>query len=313
MEVLTKFQVPPAAWFRALSAALILTAVATARPAHAYDADSPPPPVDWMDSGKLLATSGVSQIEGAGGGGLVPWALITGYGTRDAIGGNVHYTLTALPDFTLQSGGFAIGLFDRVEFSYAHEWFDTRSAGAALGLGTGFTFHEDVVGLKVKLIGDAVYDQDSWIPQIAAGVQYKSNDKSDILRAIGARYNEGVDYYLAATKLLLQEQLLVNVTLRETKANQFGILGFGGDRDNSYSTQAEASAAYLINRHFALGAEYRMKPDNLRFAEENNAYDVFAAYFLNKNLAATIAYVGLGSIATRRDENGFYLSIQGGF
>ena len=36
------------------------------------------------DMGKLTATGGVSQLEGAGGGGLTPWALITGYGTRDS-------------------------------------------------------------------------------------------------------------------------------------------------------------------------------------------------------------------------------------
>lgn len=39
------------------------------------------------DLGKLTATCGVSQIEGAGGGGLMLWAfLITGYGSRDSYG-----------------------------------------------------------------------------------------------------------------------------------------------------------------------------------------------------------------------------------
>lgn len=31
--------------------------------------------------GKLLLTGGVTQIEGAGGGRLTPWALIGGYGS----------------------------------------------------------------------------------------------------------------------------------------------------------------------------------------------------------------------------------------
>jgi hypothetical protein len=35
---------------------------------------------------RLHATGGVSQIEGAGGGGLTPWVLITGYGSRDQVG-----------------------------------------------------------------------------------------------------------------------------------------------------------------------------------------------------------------------------------
>jgi hypothetical protein len=30
------------------------------------------------DEGRLLATGGVSAVEGEGGGGLAPWALITG-------------------------------------------------------------------------------------------------------------------------------------------------------------------------------------------------------------------------------------------
>lgn len=36
--------------------------------------------------GRLLLTGGVSTIEGAGGGGIVPWALIGGYGTRNELG-----------------------------------------------------------------------------------------------------------------------------------------------------------------------------------------------------------------------------------
>jgi hypothetical protein len=67
-------------------AAQILTALfgfAGVQGAMAQDAVRP-------DMGKLLATGGVSQVEGAGGGGLTPWALITGYGTRDSYGANAN-------------------------------------------------------------------------------------------------------------------------------------------------------------------------------------------------------------------------------
>ncbi|MGH6798547.1 MAG: DUF3034 family protein, partial [Roseiarcus sp.] len=201
----------------------------------------------------------------------------------------------------------------RVELTYARQWFDTRSTGAALGLGSGFTFHQDIVGAKVRLIGDAVYDQDSWLPQIAAGLQYKTNNRGAVIKAVGGKSDEGVDYYVAATKVLLAQSLLLNGTIRETKANQFGILGFGGDRNSGYTTQFEGSAAVLISRQLAFGAEYRTKPDNLRFAHEDDAVDVFLAYFLDKNLSATLAFVGLGDIATRKDQNGVYLSLQAGF
>ena len=267
----------------------------------------------YPESGKLLATSGVTQIEGAGGGGLVPWALITGYGTRDAVGGNAHYTLLGQPGFRLQTGGVAVGLYDRVEISLAREWFDTRETGAKLGLGSGYTFHEAVAGVKVRLYGDAVYDQDTWLPQMALGVQYKSTDRGNLVRSLGARSADGVDVYLAATKLVLDSSVLANVTVRATEANQFGLLGFGGDRTRGYTAQFEGSLAYLLARDVALGAEFRTKPDNLRFAREDNAWDVFGVWFLNKNVSATLGYVRPGRIATHPGRGGLYVSLQAGF
>ena len=267
---------------------------------------------DLFDGGKLLATGGVSQVEGAGGGGLANWALITGYGTRDGIGANVHYTAVPLPDYTLQTTGVAVGLFDRLELSYAWQAFDTQDVGAALGLGRGFTFHQNIFGAKLKLIGDAVYDQDSWLPQIAVGLQHKENDRGAVIAAVGGKNSVGTDFYVTATKLLLAESLLVDATLRETKANQFGILGFGGDQHNDYSTQFEGSGAYLFSRRFAMGAELRTKPSNLGIVHEGAAWDLFAAYFLNKNLSITAAYADLGNIAIQNDQHGAYLSLQAG-
>ncbi|MGA9796403.1 MAG: DUF3034 family protein [Rhizomicrobium sp.] len=265
-----------------------------------------------FDEGKLLATGGVSQVEGAGGGGLATWALISGYGTNDGVGVNAHDTFVDLPDYTLQSPGAAIGLFDRVELSYAHEIFNTESTGAALGLGEGYTFDEDIWGAKVKLLGDAIYAQDTLLPQVAAGIEYKHADRGAVIHAIGGKSNAGTDFYLSATKLILSESLLLDATLRETKANQFGLLGFGGDRNNDYSTQFEGSAALLLSRQWAIGAEFRTKPSNLGIAREDNAWDAFAAFFLNKHLSATLAYVDLGNIVIHDHQQGVYLSLQVG-
>lgn len=272
-----------------------------------------PPLVQAQESGRLLATSGVTQLEGAAGGGLVPWALITGYGTRDAIGVDAHYTLNVLPAFTLHAAGASVGLYDRMELSYTHQWFNTGSTGAKLGLGAGYQFQLDVVGIKVRLLGDAVYDQDRWLPQIAIGAQYKASSNGTVLHAIGARKADGEDFYLSATKLFLAESLLLDATVRATEANQFGLLGFGGDRSHGYSAQFEGSAALLLRRDFAIGAEVRTKPDNLNFAHEGTAFDVFVAYFFNKNLSATLAFTALGPIANQGHQNGVYLSLAGGF
>lgn len=269
---------------------------------------------DWSpESGKLLATAGVSQIEGAGGGGLVPWALITGYGTRDAVGGNAHYTYVHTSNFDLHSAGAAIGLYDRLEVSFARQWLDTRLVGAKIGLGKNFMIDQNIVGLKVRVFGDAVYDQDRWWPQVSVGLQYKANNRGALLSAIGARSSDGADFYVAATKLLLSENLLVNATIRATRANQFGLLGFGSDSHPGYSPQFEGSVAYLINRKFAVGGEFRTKPDNLGFAHEDNAWDLFGAWFVSKNIAATAGYANLGRIAGQSSQSGLYLSLQVGF
>ncbi len=291
---------------RLVLAAGLLT-LAFASPAFAQD-----PSWTMFDQGKLLATGGVSEVEGAGGGGLASWAMITGYGTRDGVGANIHYTALPLPDYSLQSAGIAVGLFDRLELSYAWQEFDTEDVGAALGLGRGFTFHQNIFGAKLKLVGDAVYDQDSWLPQISIGVQHKENDRAAVIAAVGGKGSVGTDYYIAASKLFLEQSLLVNVTVRETKANQLGILGFGGDKHNDYSTQFEGSAAYLINRQFAVGAELRTKPSNLSVAHEGAAWDLFAAYFFNKNLSLTVAYADLGNLVIKNNQQGAYLSLQVG-
>ena len=296
---------------RIVSAAALLIAGAVASIAQE-------PPIlrgglDLFDSSRLLATGGVSQVEGSGGGGLTPWAVITGYGSRDAIGANVHYTTVRTDDYLLQTAGAAIGLFDRIEVSFAKQWFDTRQVGADLGLGYGYTFEQDIFGLKVRLLGDAVYGQDTLLPQVAVGIQYKKNNRGDLLSAIGAGDDEGIDYYLSAAKLFLSESLLLNATLRYTKANQFGLLGFGGDREGDYTFQFEGSVAYLLSKHVAIGGEYRMKPDNLGFAAEDDAFDVFVAWFPTKNVSFTAAYADLGDIASYADQRGLYLSVQAGF
>ena len=66
-------------------------------------------------------------------------------------------------------------------------------------------------------------------------------------------------------------------------------------------------------KRLAFGAEYRTKPDNLAFAREQDAFDVFAAYAFTKNLSLTAAYVDLGDIATFKNQRGAYLSLQAGF
>ena len=259
--------------------------------------------------GKLLLTRGISSLEGAGGGALTPWALITGNETDRGIGGTAHYDYVSVNDFGLTSYGVAAGFYDRLELSYSRMVFDTQDAGAALGIGEGFEFAQDVWGAKLRVAGDAVYDQDKWLPQIAIGAEFKRSNQEALVRALGAADHEGVDLYASATKLFLAESVLANATLRYTKAHQTGLLGFSDEG----SVQPEFSLGYMLSRRLVIGGEYRFKPDKLAFAQEDDFLDFFGAYAVNSALTLTAGYTDLGSIATFDGQRGVYLSAQIGF
>ena len=263
--------------------------------------------------GKLLLTGGVASVEGSAGGGLATWALIAGDETDAGIGGSAHVTLVALPDFDLKSAGVAVGWRNRIEMSYAHQTFDTRTAGAALGLGRNFTFGQDVFAAKLRVLGDAVYDQDRLLPQISVAVQHKRSNRRAVIAAVDGTAARGTDLLVSATKVVLSRSMVLDATVRFTKANQFGLLGFGGDRHDRYAPQFEGSAGLLVTRRMLVGVEYRTKPDNLAFAREDDGYDLFAAWQVQRHLALTAAYVDLGSIATIERQRGAFVSLQAGF
>ena len=261
-----------------------------------------------FEGGKLLLTNGVSAIEGASGGGIATWATIGGLETYDGIGLSGHVTLVELPDFGWQSHGIAIGIANRIELSYARQNFDTRDVGAALGLGQGFTFNQDVYGAKVRLAGDLVYG-DPLLPQISVGVQHKRSRDAAIVQAVGADSANGTDIFVSASKLFLSHSLLASTTLRYTSGNQGGLLGFGNVADDDRELQFEGSIAYQLSRRAVIGAEFRSKPDNLGLGEDDWV-DIFAAYAVTDNITLTAAYADLGSIATFENQRGGFLSAQ---
>ena len=264
---------------------------------------------DILGGGKLILTNGVTTIEGAGGGGLATWATISGMGTNRNIGVSAHATYAALPDFALDTHGVAIGWHDRIEIAYARQNFNTREAGAALGLGRGFTFNQDVFSAKVRLVGDLVYGP-PWLPQISVGAQFKRNLDGNVVRAVGASHSSGTDFTVSATKLILAASVLANATVRVTKANQFGLLGFGGDKHGGRSVQFEGSLAWMLTSRLAIGGEYRTRPDNLRFAREQDAKDIFAAWAVTRRATLTAAYADIGSVATFENQRGALVSLQ---
>ncbi|MDZ4400024.1 DUF3034 family protein [Hydrogenophaga sp.] len=280
------------------------------------------------DTGKLLLTGGVSSVEGAAGGGISPWAVIGSQATEGEVGVSAYASRANTRDYSLNAYGVAVGIHDRVELSVGRQDFNTGITGTGLGL-PGLHLKQDIVGAKLRVAGDAVLDSDSLMPQIAVGVQFKRLQSSGLdgtLSALGAKRN-GADVYVSATKLFLAQGILVNGTLRATKANQGGLLGFGatlGGADNGYELQPEISVAYLINSQLAVGFEYRAMPNKLQRAGQaaglgdglraDDWKDIFIAYAPSKNVSITAAYVDLGRIVpattSGRKQTGVYLSAQ---
>jgi hypothetical protein len=266
--------------------------------------------VRLLGGGKLLLTNGISTVEGSSGGGIARWATIGGRQMPGGIGLAAHGTAIELADYGWRSYGVMLGVGDRLELSLARADFDTRDIGALLGIGQRYTFNLDTFGAKLRVVGDVVYGE-PWLPQIAVGIEHKRSRDGALVRALGAADDDGTDYTISATKLLLARSLLVNATLRYTEANELGLLGFGSAGDG-YRLQFEGSLGYQLSRRAVVGAEYRTKPDNLGLGEDD-WLDVFAAYALTDHLTLTAAYVDLGTIATISDQRGGFVSAQVAF
>jgi hypothetical protein len=252
--------------------------------------------------GKLLATPGVSQIEGSGGGGIVPWAQLAGYASEDEFSVNGFCSRADVTDYTLDVCGVQVNLFNRVELSYAQQRFDVPALDTEI--------EQSITGAKIRLYGDIVYSD--W-PQLSVGIQHKSLDDGAVATLVGAKDTSGTDYYLAASKLHLGAvgglNWFWNVTTRYSEANQLGLLGYGGANDDA-KILFEGSTAVFLSRSVAVGIEYRQKSNNLNLGEQDWK-DLFVAWMPNKHVSVTAAYLDLGSIAGASDQTGWYLSVTG--
>ena len=254
--------------------------------------------------GKLIGTAGLVQVEGSGGGGIVPWATLAGYDSQEQISVTASATQVDLNDYRLNTLSASLSLYDRVELSVAHQRFDLKTLGGDI--------KQNIFAVKYRVYGDVVFSD--W-PQISVGLQHKRLEDKAIATALGADSSlNGTDFYVAATKVHLGLvggfNAVWNLTARATKANEMGLLGFGGAQNKDYEVMLEASAGILFSRHWAVGAEYRQKPDNLGL-NEDDWVDYFVTYIPSKDFSLTLAWADLGTIAGAPDQSGLYLSLNG--
>ncbi|NVJ51212.1 MAG: DUF3034 family protein [Gammaproteobacteria bacterium] len=251
--------------------------------------------------GKILATPGVSTFEGSAGGGLVPWAQLAGYDSEDEYSTTGFCTRAGLKDFDLSVCGVQLGLYDRIEMSAAKQSLGVQPLGLAI--------EQDIWGIKTRLYGDIIYSK--W-PQVSFGVQHKRLQDRAVAASLGVSQFSANDYYISASKLHLAAasgyHLFWNLTLRRTAAIETGFLGFSSDAQ----WQPEVSAAAFLNHEFAIGMEYRTKPDELAIGE-SHWRDLFIAWFPNKQVNVTFAYLDFKQVAAIPQQNGWYLSLSGSF
>lgn len=268
---------------------------------------------DTISRSRLLATGGASTIEGAAGGGIVPMAVIAGYGAQEEQGAVAFGSYVDTGDYQLEVIGGSWSWRNRLELSIAQQKLTHDSLTAALSLPTD-SISQRIISAKVRVAGDLIYTS---MPQISIGVQHKKNLDFFVPGAVGAKKDSGTDMNLTATKLVLDgffnRNLLLNANLRYTNANQTGLVGFGGDKNDDKELLPEISAGVLLNRHWLMGTEYRQKPNNLSFIKEDDWQTAFVGWFPNKRIALVAAYVDLGEVASFKDQTGWYLSLQGSF
>jgi hypothetical protein len=261
-------------------------------------------PAALAQEGKLIGTTGLAQLEGSGGGGLVPWATLSGYDSRDQVSVSAVVTNVDVDDYRLSVLGISASFYDRLELSIAQQRFDLKDAGVSI--------KQNIYAAKYRLYGDVVY---SYWPQVSLGLQHKRLADQAIASTLGAAHTaSGTDFYLAATKVHLGAvagyNALWNLTARATKANEMGLLGFGGPVNDSYQVMVEASVGVLLSRHITIGIEYRQKPDNLRLGE-GDWRDIFVRYTPEKAFSITLAWANLGEIAGADSQDGLYISLSG--
>jgi Protein of unknown function (DUF3034) len=250
--------------------------------------------------GKLLGTSGLVSIEGSAGGGLTPWAVLGSYAEAEQLGFSASISNTHLRDYQLRTGALAFGVNNRVEFSAAQQRFE---------LPRNAQLSQNVFGAKLRVSGDLIYGS---APQLAITLQHKRHQNTSQLSVLGVQQSTGTDVVFSASKLWINgafsRNTLANVNFRRSAAQETGLLGFNDDS----KWLAEAAVAILPNRYWAIGAEFRQKPDFDGLAE-SHWRDVFIAWFPKKGVSAALAYVDLGTIAGRDEQTGFFFTLQANF
>lgn len=278
------------------------------------------------------------MLEGAGGGGLNPWAMIANGGK--AFTPAVFGTYVTTNHYNLYSVGANASISKYAEIYVSHQYLglpesltSTLNLGASPAVGilpanvaNRNNIEQSIVGAKFQ-----VYPGHGAIPMLAVGFNYHSAN-SAIPNALTAKAS-GADYYVAATGIypFAGSNLLLDGDVYVTRSNYLGLLGQGGSGHGGYTVQGGVSVGYFVAKDVAVGAEWRSFPtNNLEAAQsyliskglagtdlhQSSWYDGWVAYMPNPHLSVVAAFVSLGNMVNipatgsiNSNQDGFYLNL----
>ncbi len=269
-----------------------------------------------------LPEAGPASIDGAAGGGITPWAMPLSEDDPLAPGARGFMRSTRTFDYQLALRGGAVRVAPRLELSLARQLFDARGSLASLGL-VDQRLRQDVAGLKWRVAGPEQREEGSSASWLALGLLRKRTSAGALepmlVDSLGARCS-GFELYATATRWFADEGLVLNATLRATRANQNGLLGFGGRHGGGTKFAPEFSVAWQASPRFTLGLEARAKPDNLNHSvlgtgalKEDGWFDAWARWQPRADLSVSFSWLDLGRIAPAlqpRRQSGSLLTVQ---
>lgn len=239
------------------------------------------------------------SIEGTGGVGVNPVAWITSSSNDTQVLDKYfqkptiaywygHFTDI---DADVMSFGLNFAVTDRIELSYGQQIVSPEGADS-------LNVHS--FGAKLNIIPENAFEQ-PWLPAITGGLIYRSNDdiRDDVL--FQGSEDSGVEYYLAATKIITQtpRPLILNLGGAYTDAIQRGVFGFEDDEEDTIFF-ADAAVACLAKpagrflQNIVAGYEYRQGAEHDNFLDDKDIHDVFADFVINDNLIIAFWYMWTG-------------------
>ena len=266
-------------------------------------------------------------FEGVSGGLITPMVYLCNADKNTTIGKpSVGYIYANLGSKNLHAVIINQTFLGRLELSYALNVLDLGSLPADFYKEAGLSIGRDSICLHHFNARALLLEENSFglpLPAVTVGVHFKYNDGiADINRQSNHTLSShdydrqyGVDYTLTASKtfekLACGRPLILTVGLRNSRAAQVGLLGFGG----TCKTTVEASAACLVTDRLLVAYEFRQKNDPYTHVSkvlehEKNWHAVSLTYVINDHLTVTGAWGCLGKIANSTADGAFLFQVK---